>query len=248
MTFPGPPDGAPATTSESAAVDHTLGGVAHEIRNALFAVVMTLEALEISEPNAAELSGFVAALRRQLEPLHALAADLALLDDPPAADFAPASFATLLRAASERCASERPEAPRVVIAGAHMTEARVHVEHASVLRALTHLFSYVLARSADGFEVRPVVRDVIDAGEPHLECIIEDNGPTLNAGDLPHLFDAFLPRSRGGFDLRLATVRRVIERHGGTIHAEGAPAGGIRIVFRLPTTGAVHTPAQATPR
>ena len=203
MTFPGAPETAHGTTTPQHGTDRILGGVAHEIRNALFSMGMTLEAMEVSAPNASELSGFVEALRRQLEPLHALSADLGLLDETSSSGFAPASFATLLR-------------------------------------ALHHLFTYTLHRSRDGYLVTPVVRDFDEAGESFLECTIEDNGEEPNSDDLPHLFEAFFPRSRGGFDLRLTTVRRVIERHGGTISAEVSPVGGVRFVLRLPRIGAVR--------
>lgn len=246
MTLPGTPDTAHGTTSPQAGTERVLGGVAHEIRNALFSMGMTLEALEVSAPNAAELSGFVEALRRQLEPLHAVAADLALLDETSGSGFAPASFATLLRAAAERIGTTgRPDGPRVVILDASVTAARVHVEQASMLRALHHLFTYVLQRSGDGYVVTPVVRDVDDAGESFLECSIEDNGDALSSDDFPHLFEAFFPKSRGGFDLRLTTVRRVIARHGGTIHAEASAVGGVRFVLRLPRVGTAHAASHA---
>ncbi len=240
MTFPGAPETADGTTTPHG-TERILGGVAHEIRNALFSMGMTLEALDVSAPNASELSGFVEALRRQLEPLHALSADLALLDETSSSGFAPASFATLLRAAAERVGTTgRPDGPRVLILDASMTTARVHVEQASMLRALHHLFTYALHRSRDRYVVTPGVRDFDDRGESFLECTIEDNGEELNSDDLPHLFEAFFPRSRGGFDLRLTTVRRVIERHGGTIIAEASPVGGVRFVLRLPRASAVR--------
>lgn len=241
MTFPGAPETADGTTTPQHGTERILGGVAHEIRNALFSMGMTLEALEVSAPNASELSGFVEALRRQLEPLHALSADLGLLDEASTSGFAPATFATLLRAAAERVGtSGRPDGPRVLIVDASVTTARVHVEQSSMLRALDHLFTYALHRSRDGYVVTPVVRDFDEAGESFLECTIEDNGEELNSDDLPHLFEAFFPRSRGGYDLRLTTVRRVIERHGGTISAEASPVGGVRFVLRLPRAGAVR--------
>lgn len=252
MSAPGLPGTSVPTderTGLAAGVDHILGGVAHEIRNALFATGMTLEALEVSEPNAAELSGFIDALRRQLEPLHALVADLGLLDEPPTSGFAPASFTTLLRAAAERChGTGKSDGARVVIADASMTNARVHVEQSSMLRALTHLISYALHRSAAGFTVSPVVRDIGADGDRQLECIIDDNGSPLRDEDLERLLDAYRPRSRGGFELRLASARRVIEVHGGAIHAEAAPVTGVRFVLRLPCAGATGGPARVPQR
>lgn len=228
--------GATGTTGLDAGVEHILGGIAHDIRNALFATVMTLEALEASQPSPAELAGYIESLRRQLEPLHSLVADLGLLNDPPTSGFAPASLTTLLRAASERC---RPPRAGVSVAVADENgTVRVEVEHASMLRALTHLLTYALQRSATGFTVTPAIEVKEIEGTRRAECVIADNGDPLRAEDIEHLLDAYYPRSRGGFDARLATARRVIEAHRGTLHAEPGAGGGVQLVMRLPLSDA----------
>lgn len=223
--------GATDTTGVEPATDHVLGGIAHEVRNVLFATGMTLEALEVSATSPGELAGVIDALRRQLEPLHALVADLGLLYDPPTSGFAPASLTTLLRAAAERCHTPKQAAISV---SDDTGQARVQVEHSSMLRALTHLLTYALQRSEGGFIVTPAVHVTEIDGIPWVECVIADNGASLRPQDLDHLFDAYYPRSRGGFDARLATARRVIEAHRGTLHAEPGTEGGVRFVIRLP--------------
>jgi len=215
-------------------VDQLLGGIAHEVRNALFATGMTLEALEGSAPSPAELAGFIDALRRQLEPLHALVTDLGLLYDPPTSGFVPASVATLLRAAAERCPSQRHGTSVGMIASDDHGDSRVPVEQSSMLRALTHVLTYALQRSAAGFVVTPTVQATEVEGTPWVECVIADNGDSLPPHDLDHLLDAYYPRSRGGFDARLAAARRVIEAHRGTLRAEAGAERGVRLVIRLP--------------
>lgn len=232
------------STALEAAVDHVLGGIAHEVRNVLFATGMTLEALEATQPGPGELTGHIEALRRQLEPLHALVADLGLLYDAPTSGFAPASLTTMLRAAAERCRSPR-QGVSVAVPG-DGDGVRVQVEQASMLRALTHLLSYALQRSSTGFTVTPTVRVTEIDGSPWVECVVADNGEALRADDIDHLLDAYYPRSRGGFDARLATARRVIEAHGGTLHAEPGSGGGVRLVVRLPqaTTSRATLPGE----
>lgn len=226
-------NGATGTTGLESGVDHLLGGIAHEVRNALFATVMTLEALESSQPSPAELAGYIEALRRQLEPLHSMVADLGLLNDPPTSGFAPASLATLLRAAAERCRPPLKTGVSVAVVDDH-DPVRVQVEQASMLRALTHVLMYALQRSAAGFIVTPTIEVREIEGTRWVECVVADNGDSPRAEDIEHLLDAYYPRSRGGFDARLATARRVIEAHHGTLHAEPGTAGGVRLVMRLP--------------
>ena len=65
-----------------------------------------------------------------------------------------------------------------------------------------------------------------------------DNGPGVDADMLPKLFDVFYrtdpSRSKLGSGLGLAISVKIIERMGGSIHAELPPTGGLAVVIRLP--------------
>ncbi|WP_035611830.1 HAMP domain-containing sensor histidine kinase [Haloferula sp. BvORR071] len=76
-----------------------------------------------------------------------------------------------------------------------------------------------------------------------VELRISDNGPGVDAGDLPRLFEPFYrpdaarTREAGGTGLGLAIVRAGVEASGGTVRAEAAEPKGLAIVFRLPLAG-----------
>lgn len=73
-----------------------------------------------------------------------------------------------------------------------------------------------------------------------VELRISDNGPGVDAEDLPRLFEPFYrpdaarTREAGGTGLGLAIVRAGVEASGGTVRAEAADPRGLAIVFRLP--------------
>lgn len=69
--------------------------------------------------------------------------------------------------------------------------------------------------------------------------VLEDNGPGFEPGDADRIFQAFT-RLSGRFEgsgIGLATVQRIVERHGGTIEAEGRPGEGATFRFTLPAAG-----------
>lgn len=69
---------------------------------------------------------------------------------------------------------------------------------------------------------------------------MEDNGPGVPEDQLPKLFEPFYrgdaarTRPAAGSGLGLAVVRRSMQQMGGSVRAENAPGGGLRIVMQLP--------------
>jgi two-component system phosphate regulon sensor histidine kinase PhoR len=66
---------------------------------------------------------------------------------------------------------------------------------------------------------------------------IQDQGPGIPAEDRPHLFEFFSRGTKaggeGGFGLGLATVKRIIDAHGGRIWLESIPGKGTTFFFAL---------------
>ena len=74
------------------------------------------------------------------------------------------------------------------------------------------------------------------AGESSVAVAVEDSGPGLDPSIRARLFEPLVTTKAKGIGLGLALVKRIVERHGGTIGYE--PRGkGARFVVRLPRTG-----------
>jgi len=70
-------------------------------------------------------------------------------------------------------------------------------------------------------------------------CYVRDNGIGFDNCDAEKIFTPFVRLDNAapiaGEGVGLATVQRIILRHGGTIRAEGVPGGGATFVFTLPS-------------
>jgi PAS domain S-box-containing protein len=64
--------------------------------------------------------------------------------------------------------------------------------------------------------------------------VIQDSGPGIPPEAREKLFRPFFSTKPGGTGLGLATARRIIEEHGGTIAIDCPAAGGTRVTVRLP--------------
>ena len=71
---------------------------------------------------------------------------------------------------------------------------------------------------------------------------VRDTGEGIATADLPHIFDRFgvahvSTQTHGGLGLGLSIVRHLVERHGGTVHADSAgPGQGATFTMTLPLT------------
>jgi signal transduction histidine kinase len=104
-----------------------------------------------------------------------------------------------------------------------------------VVRLLANLFDNSVRYAGEG---RITVSSVRRADR--VELTVTDEGPGVDEADLDRLFEPFFradrSRSRrtGAGGLGLMIVRRVVEAHGGKVHARRGEPRGLAVVLDLP--------------
>lgn len=105
---------------------------------------------------------------------------------------------------------------------------------------LTQLFSNLLENTLRYVNAPGILRIMQIRSGGRLTIFMEDSGPGVPEASLEHLFDRLYrvdksrSRARGGSGLGLSICKSIVDNLGGTIRAENAPSGGLRIEMAFP--------------
>jgi signal transduction histidine kinase len=67
-----------------------------------------------------------------------------------------------------------------------------------------------------------------------IKCSVADHGPGIAPEDLEQIFEPYFTKRTGGMGLGLTLARRIVEEHGGEIHASNRREGGAVFQFTVP--------------
>ena len=215
--------------------DRTMGVLAHDLRNPLFAIVAGLDVLDASKNLSEEERGIIARMSRSARRMATMIRDMldhtrtslgALPHDP-----VPTDLRIVCQVAIDELRSIHP--------GRQITcELAGDVEGSWDPARLQQVVSNLVGNALEHSEGVVSVR--VEAGEDDVVLSVHNDGDPIPPHILPVLFEPFGrgDRSPNGLRLGLYIVREIIRRHGGTIDVRSSPDSGTTFVSRWPRHGA----------
>jgi PAS domain S-box-containing protein len=212
-----------------AALGELVAGVAHEVRNPLFGMQITLDALEAAVADPAPVRDFLQALHGWVDRLNRLMENLLDYGKPWSVELQEGSVAQVIEEAMKGC-SPVAESAKISLQTQMGPLPAILMEPSRLTRAFENLITNAVQHSPPGQSV--VIEAKEDSG--FVVCSVRDFGPGFGNADLSRIFQPFYTKRRGGTGLGLSIVQRITDEHGGTVRAENAEDGGAVVILKFP--------------
>ena len=211
-----------------------VGGVAHEVRNPLFGITATVDALGARLEGDGAAAPLVAVMREQVQRLSRLMTDLLDYGRPIAPELTPQSVSAVAARAIESCTALSRQAGVSVELTGEPAAGVVLVDEPRLLQVVQNLIQNAVEHTPRGGRVRVDARPEPRRGQAGVRCAVRDSGPGFDPAHLTHVFEPFFTRRRGGTGLGLSIVHRIVEQHAGHVEAANHPEGGGVVSVWLP--------------
>jgi PAS domain S-box-containing protein len=216
------------------ALGSLIAGVAHEVRNPLFGISATLDAVEELHGGRMELVEFLTAMRKQVARLSSLMEDLLVYGRPARIVRQRVAVGDLLDEAIATNADLVADRGVTVERQLATDLPGILADTKQVVMALRNVVDNAVRFTPRGGTIRA---SAVCEGTPAGECVrirIEDQGPGFAVEDIAHVFEPFFTHRRGGTGLGLSIVERCMALHGGAATVGNLPAGGAVVTLRFP--------------
>jgi PAS domain S-box-containing protein len=202
--------------------------VAHEVRNPLAGIRGALQVIgRRLDPKGPE-RGIIDEVISRVDGLNEIVQDLLLFARPRPPVMAPLPVEELL-ASTVLLLRQDPAFADMVIT----VDARAGIIAADADQ-LRQVLLNLLINGAQAMHGRGELRLTARHDTTSCEICVHDQGPGLSLDARDHLFEPFFTTKHRGTGLGLATARRIVDAHGGTLTLDSPAAGGTVAIVRVP--------------
>jgi len=222
-------------------VGEMAAGIAHEVKNPLTGIKLSMEALlATSSSISAEDQAVLRQVRAQADRIEGLLGGILSFARPPKPELLPVDVNQVLR--SVVSFFERGRSSLSVLLELDADRPEIVADAQQLQQVFMNLLQNAVDAMPAGGTIR--VRSACDREQRKVSIEIDDEGPGISSDLVGSIFDPFVTTKATGVGLGLAVSRRLVELHGGVITAENRPEGGARFTVILRS----GLPGSAVPR
>jgi len=218
-------------TERLTALGHMSAGLAHEIRNPLGIMKVSIQLLAQEKVDDSVVSEYCRVLLEECERLNRLVSE----------------FLTFAR--PNEPVRERISLGKILDEGVTLIQPALGQHHIKLKQVRNQLDEEEVEVDADQMKqvILNILLNAIDAqgenGVIQLEGVrqdgfvgfaVSDEGPGIPLNALPYIYDPFFTTKEKGTGLGLSVVHRILDQHGGRIATVNRRDGGVRVEILLP--------------
>ena len=207
--------------------------IAHEVKNPLTAVRGAVQVIGSRLPAGSKDAPITKEIVARLDALNGMIQDLLMFARTPNPKLAPVDLGSILKMVADLLSADP------AFAGV-----RVEVDDAGApahadAELLKIVFQNLIINAAHAMDGTGVVRTRVSAAEGAIAISIADQGAGIAPEIRERLFQPFQTTKARGTGLGLATAKRLVEAHAGTIDITCPAGGGTVVTIRLPAAPAI---------
>ncbi len=222
-----------------AALGQLSAGIAHEIRNPLSSIKMSLQILtKRMNPEGNDLKRFKIA-EKEVDHLETLVNDILAFAKPVEPKKVPVDLSKVLEHAivlAEKGISDK----KIDIQTGYADVPHVNVDAGMMADAFLNVIRNAVDASPDYGKITITLRYAYETRQL-VVVEVKDNGSGIDEADMPHIFNPFFTRKNYGTGLGLSLVKKIIDLHQGMIDVSSKTNEGTKVLIILPleTEGAL---------
>jgi two-component system CheB/CheR fusion protein len=202
--------------------------VAHEVKNPLAGIRGALQVIGGRMAAKAPERAVIDEIQTRIDALNEMVQDLLVFARPTPPKMAPSAVATLLTGTVALLRRDPAWVDVEVVVPDEGPTLRIDAAQLQVA------FFNLLLNAAQAMNGHGQIAVTVETNDVWCEIAVCDNGSGFAPGVLGKLFEPFFTTKHRGSGLGLATAKRVVEMHGGTLTAASRDGGGAVLLIRLP--------------
>ena len=219
------------TADRLAAISRISGGVAHEVKNPLNAILLHVEVARTRlKQGEADVSPQMEVISREILRLDRVVKTFLDFTRPVELNYKVLPLRDVIREIEEltRPQAEAAKIRMVVVPDSEGVDVRV--DRDMFKQALLNVVVNAIQSMKDGGELRLECSSSRDTAEIH----VSDTGPGIPPALRDKIFRLYFTTKQGGSGIGLAMTFRIVQLHDGTIDFSSEPGKGTTFVIRLP--------------
>jgi two-component system sensor histidine kinase HydH len=208
-------------------------GIAHEVRNPLSSIKMSLRILEKRlNPIGNDFRRFKIA-EKEVEHLEKIVNDILIYAKPSEPEVKRVDISSFLESSLMMVEKELSEKKIDVQFHNDPGIPPINLDSAMLKQAFLNIYLNAIDAMENGGRLK-IITKIVGNGHKDVLIEIEDNGYGIEEEDIPHLFNPFFTRKKYGTGLGLTQVKKFIDLHHGNIEILSKKGEGTRVIVTLP--------------